>query len=431
MATTQASIRSGYLFKEGRFLHSYKKAWYVLTNDTLQQFKSPSGGLDQTILLTQCQFELEPPPVGKRPFQFKLKTSKREYHFAANDDVDLNAWRVAFNSRQASGAAAAAAVSPTSTTTTAVSAASPTLSQPDTATTAGKFGARAVSLELSDPSSRGHSRPSSPPRAQAGTTTAKPKSAPAAEVVIPESIPPVELAYGRKTVPADIVTELQQHHRALDSGKDLSFFQFLRGVYMSYFSTNSLLLRLFQVFDVDKDQFLNFEEYLTGLACMLLGTPTDQATMIFRVIDVDSDGRLSRKELYDMIKASAEISAVLAVVSQRLSDAMSQDRPVNIDFFSALKLAELRTTIIDGSSEQASGRDLNELLLNKMLRDAQCPNGDTTQFMSYPEFMRYALTGPAVLEWFHALVTMIQQAVPSSLSAESAERYLQREGEQL
>eukprot|EP01095_Lingulamoeba_sp_RSL-Kostka_P016991 TRINITY_DN859_c1_g1_i1.p1 TRINITY_DN859_c1_g1~~TRINITY_DN859_c1_g1_i1.p1 ORF type:complete len:287 (-),score=65.92 TRINITY_DN859_c1_g1_i1:286-1146(-) len=61
---------------------------------------------------------------------------------------------------------------------------------------------------------------------------------------------------------------------------------------------------LFAMFDENKDNKIDFPEFITGTSILLSGTVEQKSKMVFRYFDADNDGVLTKTELFNSIKNS-------------------------------------------------------------------------------------------------------------------------------
>ena len=61
---------------------------------------------------------------------------------------------------------------------------------------------------------------------------------------------------------------------------------------------------MFRAFDKDMDSFLSQEEWVLGLSVFLKGTLEERVAYCFDVYDMNSDGYISREEMFQMLKNS-------------------------------------------------------------------------------------------------------------------------------
>lgn len=71
----------------------------------------------------------------------------------------------------------------------------------------------------------------------------------------------------------------------------------------TFHMTDDILMdRVFKAFDKDNDSNVSMEEWIRGLSVFLRGTTEEQLDFCFRVYDLNSDGYISREEIFHMLK---------------------------------------------------------------------------------------------------------------------------------
>eukprot|EP00731_Ephydatia_muelleri_P009222 Em0004g1560a len=60
--------------------------------------------------------------------------------------------------------------------------------------------------------------------------------------------------------------------------------------------------RVFRAFDKDTDGYLSQEEWVSGLSVFLRGTLDEKIKFCFFIYDLNSDGQISREEMFQMLK---------------------------------------------------------------------------------------------------------------------------------
>lgn len=67
--------------------------------------------------------------------------------------------------------------------------------------------------------------------------------------------------------------------------------------------TDDLIMdRVFKAFDKDNDSYINLEEWVRGLSVFLRGTREEHMKFCFEVYDFNSDGYISRDEMFGLLK---------------------------------------------------------------------------------------------------------------------------------
>ena len=61
---------------------------------------------------------------------------------------------------------------------------------------------------------------------------------------------------------------------------------------------------VFRSFDLDNDSALSMEEWLKGLSVYLKGTFEEKINFCFNVYDMNSDGVITREEMFQFLKTS-------------------------------------------------------------------------------------------------------------------------------
>ncbi|XP_060086195.1 calaxin-like [Ylistrum balloti] len=79
-----------------------------------------------------------------------------------------------------------------------------------------------------------------------------------------------------------------------------------RDVLYNYFSmTDDVLLdRVFRAFDKDSDNFINVEEWVSGMSVFLQGNKEEKSKFCFCAYDLNGDGYISREEMFQLLKTS-------------------------------------------------------------------------------------------------------------------------------
>lgn len=65
---------------------------------------------------------------------------------------------------------------------------------------------------------------------------------------------------------------------------------------------DTIMDRVFKAFDKDNDSQINQEEWIRGLSIFLRGTYEEKISFCFDVYDVNSDGFISREEMFSLLK---------------------------------------------------------------------------------------------------------------------------------
>jgi len=83
--------------------------------------------------------------------------------------------------------------------------------------------------------------------------------------------------------------------------------------------------RLFSVFDKDRSNALDFQEFLTGLTAIYHGTLDEKKKFLFDMYDMDGDGQVSRAEFSTMLSYIPAAFRILELTDQGGGDSDSSD----------------------------------------------------------------------------------------------------------
>eukprot|EP01129_Flabellula_baltica_P017135 TRINITY_DN9404_c0_g1_i1.p1 TRINITY_DN9404_c0_g1~~TRINITY_DN9404_c0_g1_i1.p1 ORF type:complete len:180 (-),score=60.50 TRINITY_DN9404_c0_g1_i1:43-582(-) len=98
--------------------------------------------------------------------------------------------------------------------------------------------------------------------------------------------------------------ELRKLHRRfkkldVDGSGTLTIDEFMK---IPDLAMNPLLERILQIFDENKDNAIQFTEFITALSTFSKGDETAKLRFAFRVYDIDNDGYISNGELFQVLK---------------------------------------------------------------------------------------------------------------------------------
>jgi Ca2+-binding EF-hand superfamily protein len=101
--------------------------------------------------------------------------------------------------------------------------------------------------------------------------------------------------------------------------------------------------RMFTIFDTDRNDRVMFGEYVQGLSVLCArGTLDEKVRFLFAIYDLDGDGKISKKDLSDMLRVSMEENEVKMTPKQvnAIIDSTFAEADTNQDGF--VDLAEFR-----------------------------------------------------------------------------------------
>ncbi|TPX33521.1 hypothetical protein SmJEL517_g03606 [Synchytrium microbalum] len=162
-----------------------------------------------------------------------------------------------------------------------------------------------------------------------------------------------ELARSSHFSPAEIKKLKQEFGKA--AAKDFSItkaqFRHILENHVSCWSAGAQYLfleRLFDAFDLDGNQSIDFREFISGLSCFLKGSAEEKMELSFRVFDVDRSGSVEPKELirfmaqmYSAFYNEDQSAKVKATVNQLFEDLdINGDGSLSMTEFKLMALKE-------------------------------------------------------------------------------------------
>jgi len=110
----------------------------------------------------------------------------------------------------------------------------------------------------------------------------------------------------------------------------------------------------FQLFDTDKNGKLGTDEFITGITILTSGTVEQKAELVFKCIDKNSDGAITKLELRQYVTKTVEIAKT--AYSKQV-----KDEGVNLVLRMGLNVAlkVMKEALIDDILEQAFKADTN------------------------------------------------------------------------
>eukprot|EP01088_Endostelium_zonatum_P018805 TRINITY_DN6172_c0_g1_i1.p1 TRINITY_DN6172_c0_g1~~TRINITY_DN6172_c0_g1_i1.p1 ORF type:complete len:219 (-),score=50.41 TRINITY_DN6172_c0_g1_i1:254-910(-) len=153
--------------------------------------------------------------------------------------------------------------------------------------------------------------------------------------------------------------------------------------------TNTTLTNyVFKLFDADNSGKINFREFILGISYMNnKAKPSEVAEMMFRTMDLNGDGSVSKMEIVEVVKLNVQMKK------------FEQQRTSN----PKLKLSDVKL----GINEMATINETSETLL-------RCLDKDKSGKISQDEFVSAAEKDPKVISIIESL--MIKPSSSSSFS---------------
>eukprot|EP00835_Amoeboradix_gromovi_P001188 NODE_49_length_27162_cov_0.380039.p8 type:complete len:349 gc:universal NODE_49_length_27162_cov_0.380039:21980-23026(+) len=159
---------------------------------------------------------------------------------------------------------------------------------------------------------------------------------------------------------------------------------------------NLLVSRLFESWDNDKDEKLNFNEFVQGLSILVRGNLIQKSRMCFDAFDVDEDGFISKQDMSSMVRSYVKLSQtmvrdVLHGMHSELDDnELGTDKPISSLFNAAIpKSLSPISPPIDLISQSATDEILDRVFVNDII--------------TYEEFYQILQKDGTFLNWFESL----------------------------
>ncbi|CAG8709490.1 9338_t:CDS:2, partial [Acaulospora morrowiae] len=183
---------------------------------------------------------------------------------------------------------------------------------------------------------------------------------------------------------------------------------------------NLVTERIFQFFDQDGDNVINFSELVIGLSILCKGNLEEKIKCAFKGYDLNGDGFISRDELQQIFKAYFHISTELirdivkAMEEEVLENYDSKpSQPVATAFHAAIPSENNIQYINQKSQTEADndtitwqektpvveclGQDAIEEIVEKIFTSI---NTNTKDYISYDEFKEYVQRDRSIIAWF-------------------------------
>ncbi|RDD38572.1 EF-hand calcium-binding domain-containing protein 1 [Trichoplax sp. H2] len=121
-----------------------------------------------------------------------------------------------------------------------------------------------------------------------------------------------------------------------------------RDVLHNYFNmTDDILMdRVFRAFDNDNDSYINVDEWMRGLSVFLKGTLEEKIKYCFNVYDLNSDGHITREEIFHILKNSLTKQPTEEDPDEGVKDLIDQTiRRMDYDHDGRLSLYDYKTAV--------------------------------------------------------------------------------------
>ena len=103
----------------------------------------------------------------------------------------------------------------------------------------------------------------------------------------------------------------------------IDYFEFCQAVHLS---DTLVTKRIFRIFDTNKDNVINFREFLIGLAYFLYETTEHQILLSFRLFDIDGKGYCTKEDLKDIIVCYLETMKSSFILSKEKEGEVALDK---------------------------------------------------------------------------------------------------------
>jgi len=132
-------------------------------------------------------------------------------------------------------------------------------------------------------------------------------------------------------------------------------------------AVNPLLERILQIFDENKDNEIQFTEFINALSTFSKGDQESKLRFAFRVYDIDNDGQISNGELFQVLKMMVgknlnDIQLQQIVDKTIIEGDKNGDGRISYDEFKNMvtnidELHEKMTLRLDGSKTENNNND--------------------------------------------------------------------------
>jgi len=135
-------------------------------------------------------------------------------------------------------------------------------------------------------------------------------------------------------------------------------------------AVNPLLERILQIFDENKDNEIQFTEFINALSTFSKGDQESKLRFAFRVYDIDNDGQISNGELFQVLKMMVgknlnDIQLQQIVDKTIIEGDKNGDGKISYEEFKAMvtnidELHEKMTLRLDGSKQENNNDQQND-----------------------------------------------------------------------
>ncbi|OCT94481.1 guanylyl cyclase-activating protein 3 [Xenopus laevis] len=143
---------------------------------------------------------------------------------------------------------------------------------------------------------------------------------------------------GASTSTADDINAMEIHHwygkfmKECPSGQlSLHEFKGLLGLQGMNFEANRYIHQVFSTFDMNKDGFIDFLEFIAAINLVLRGKIDQKLKWYFKLYDADGNGSIDRKELLSILTAVQAINGHRGMSADEFTSMVFEKIDVNGD----------------------------------------------------------------------------------------------------
>jgi Ca2+-binding EF-hand superfamily protein/tRNA A-37 threonylcarbamoyl transferase component Bud32 len=161
--------------------------------------------------------------------------------------------------------------------------------------------------------------------------------------------------------------------------------------FLKYIPVNGLLgERMFEKFDVDKTNRINFDNFLHGLSMLCLGTLSEQTTFLFDICDINGNGLILKQDL---------ITILNYIPKEFLCNYTSLRTRLRARTFSRTRSKSISPSNLSNSSDNIVG--FMEYTNICVCEDAFVHNNDFLNFEDFSIWLKYT---PAILGYLKSII---------------------------